>query len=412
MEDFELFLAFIALALCFWIGFWLREKKRSKSFAQLAKELYFDFTESDTPDSIPDHDQFPLLNQGRSRRVINKMHSSLSKNEPVIFGYKYTTGSGRNSSTYSQTVAWLAHTKSLPDFQLRPENILHKIGDMFGVKDIDFPERPIFSKKYLLKGEDGGGLISNLFSEPVLSYFEEHSGISVESCHSSILIYFANKRLKPDEIPIFIKQAKNIHSLFNTGLIGNDADTSIHLHKTVSTFTRIFFLLLLIAISFITIELYSKKITSNNHLGDADFSLGSGYAAYEGGDYDQAIDLYSNYIETNPNNKEGYYYRALAHLKLEESQSALNDFIHATKIDVSYFDAFLHIDHILAKELRFEEITRHWDRYIGSNNNNARAYLERGGAFFHAGNREKARDDALMACKLGEQYGCELSEKF
>ena len=43
---------------------------------------------------------------------------------------------------------------NLPTFLLEPENILHKIGEIFGGGDIDFPESPVFSSKYLLKGSD------------------------------------------------------------------------------------------------------------------------------------------------------------------------------------------------------------------------------------------------------------------
>jgi len=44
-----------------------------------------------------------------------------------------------------------------------PESFFHRIGDVFGFKDIDFDEEPGFSGCYLLKGNDsiiviGGGI--------------------------------------------------------------------------------------------------------------------------------------------------------------------------------------------------------------------------------------------------------------
>ncbi len=414
MKEYEIpfVLGFVLLVACAWIVHWLSERKRSQSFAQLAKELYFDFVEEDSIESIPDHEHFPLLNHGHHRGIINKMYSLLSNNEPVIFGYKYTVGSGKNSTTFKQTVGWFAHRKPLPVFQLTPENILHKIAEAFGSKDIDFHEHPLFSKNYQLQGDDINGQISNLFSDSVLDYFERNKGLSLESGPSGLLIYFADRRLSADEIPVFIKQLKNIQSLFNSGFLIDEIDAEINPQKAMSPITTIYALIIISAFVFLGYQVMFKNDRSSTKTDDIEFSLGSGYAAYEGKDYDKAIKLYSKYIGKNQNNKEGYYYRALAYLRQEKNQLALNDFIKSTELDGSYFDAYLYIDQILAKELRFEEITRHWDRYMQNNNNNARAYLERGGAFLHAGNTEKAERDVIKACELGEQYACDLSDKF
>jgi hypothetical protein len=43
---------------------------------------------------------------------------------------------------------------SLPEFELRSENMFHKIGKAFGCQDINFESHPEFSKRYLLRGAD------------------------------------------------------------------------------------------------------------------------------------------------------------------------------------------------------------------------------------------------------------------
>ena len=38
------------------------------------------------------------------------------------------------------------------DFEMRPENLLNKIGAALGRQDIDFDSNPEFSRRYLLRG--------------------------------------------------------------------------------------------------------------------------------------------------------------------------------------------------------------------------------------------------------------------
>ncbi|MFT5351415.1 MAG: hypothetical protein ACI9MF_002238, partial [Gammaproteobacteria bacterium] len=210
---------FIAFA---WIAHYLWEKRRSNSIRQIARDLGLDFTEKDPLSLIPNHEKFPLLSQGRGREIINRISGMMTYGEPVLFGYKYTLGSGKNSQTYSQTVVWFNSKKNFPNFELRPENLMHKISSIFGYADIDFQDRLVFSKQYLLRGEDTSGHVSLLFSNLITDYFEEHEGLCVESYGSEMLIYFSNRRLSAAEIPVFFQQAKNIYSLFNTGVIAND----------------------------------------------------------------------------------------------------------------------------------------------------------------------------------------------
>ena len=105
---------------------------------------------------------------------------------------------------------------------MRPENLLHRINNIFGYKDIDFQDRPIFSKQYLLKGDDSSGHVSLLFSNLITEYFEKHKGLSIETYESGMLVYFDDRRLARDEISVFLRQARNIYSLFDSGAVVQD----------------------------------------------------------------------------------------------------------------------------------------------------------------------------------------------
>ncbi len=67
----------------------------------------------------------------------------------------------------------------LPNFTLRPENLFHKIGQVFGYQDIDFDSHPEFSKRYLLKGENESEVRST-FSADTLAFYESDQKLSTE----------------------------------------------------------------------------------------------------------------------------------------------------------------------------------------------------------------------------------------
>lgn len=193
-----------------------RSKKRTEALSAKAKSLGMQFSNPPRNHTTALLDRFALGDRGRSNRTINEMWNKTSKEELRVLGYKYTTGSGKHSRTHFQTVYVLTSTQlNLPDFELQPENFLHKIGQAFGYQDIDFDTNTGFSKAYLLRGKNEAA-IRELFSEELLRYFENNQGLCVEGQGDTILIYRDNKRIAPDEMQPFIQSNKQLISLFKS----------------------------------------------------------------------------------------------------------------------------------------------------------------------------------------------------
>ena len=57
--------------------------------------------------------------------------------------------------------------------------MFHKIGQVLGYQDIDFESHPMFSQRYLVRAYDKEG-VRRVFSDHVLSYFEQQQGVSTE----------------------------------------------------------------------------------------------------------------------------------------------------------------------------------------------------------------------------------------
>lgn len=197
----------------FAIGAHIWEKRRTEAFKQLADELSFDFFPTGRAGLLSEMTGFYLFGIGHSQTIFNLLQGTAGGLQISIFDYRYVTGSGKNRKVSTQSV-FVAHREGmdLPMFTLRPENIWHKIGSMFGMQDIDFESHPKFSKRYLLKGPDEEA-IRELFTPEVLDFFEQKSGLTVEGS-GDVLLYSTYKRLSPDSVRQFMADGFEILNLF------------------------------------------------------------------------------------------------------------------------------------------------------------------------------------------------------
>jgi hypothetical protein len=188
--------------------------QRQKALKQLGESLNFTFFEKGDPSILDAMSGFHLFSQGYARRITNVLAGNFNDIPVTVMDYQYTTGSGKSSHTWNQTViAFDSEKLSLPVFVLRPENLFDKIGSAFGQKDINFDTAPLFSKKYLLRANDDSA-IRMLFKEWVLSYFEQHPGLSAEGDGRKLIYYRIAKPVVPTKIEAFLQEGYEIFGLF------------------------------------------------------------------------------------------------------------------------------------------------------------------------------------------------------
>jgi hypothetical protein len=201
----------IAGLIVFFIYYSYRqEKQRTADLQRVAEELGFEFLPKDDGSFLSKRGGFHLFSQGHSKRLSNLMRGKTKNLAVAIFDYKYTTGSGKNSHTWIQTVAaFQVDSPPFPTFSLRPESVWDKIGAWMGYKDIDFPHAPIFSKNYLLRGSDETA-IRALFTDQALFFFEANQGLSVEGDQDWLLVYRPNNRAKPDAMRALLEEGLRV----------------------------------------------------------------------------------------------------------------------------------------------------------------------------------------------------------
>jgi hypothetical protein len=136
---------------------------------------------------------FRLLNfTDEDYEISNIIRKECEKEDIYIFDFIYTSkyADRSNSSKPSTLRAVLFKFKStqLYKFELFPENIVEKLKQLFGFADIDFNEHPIFSKRYVLKGEDESE-VRTRFPKQLITNLENLKGICIESRESCLLTY-------------------------------------------------------------------------------------------------------------------------------------------------------------------------------------------------------------------------------
>jgi hypothetical protein len=183
------------------------EQKRTEALAAASQAMGFTFEPDGDLDVMKGFGDLPLYGRGHSKRVRNVMSGRAGERDVKLFDYRYTTGGGKSSHTWNQTVALFPQGgEGLPDFLLAPENIFHKIGQVFGYQDIDFDSSPDFSSHYLLRGPDEMA-IRSAFGADALAYFGQERGWHVEVAGGNVGIYRSDKRCKPEELAAFRDEA-------------------------------------------------------------------------------------------------------------------------------------------------------------------------------------------------------------
>ena len=181
-----------------------RARERTEQIRALAPMLGWQFVETAPFNWIPNLDKFSLFTSGHSKSIRNMLYGEANGVKAALFDYEYVLGSGKNQTSYNQSVAYFEPRElTIPFFSLRPENAFHKLATVFGYQDIDFGNRPLFSSKYLLRGPDEQA-IRNTFSDGLLTFYEANQGLATDGGGNQLFVFRSAHRAAPHELQGFM----------------------------------------------------------------------------------------------------------------------------------------------------------------------------------------------------------------
>jgi hypothetical protein len=180
------------------------EKKRKEALFETARMMGFSFSPREDLSTLEPAARFRLFSRGHQKRLKNVMRRSSGDGNETVFDYSFTTGGGKSQRVHRQTVIWIQSGRlKLPEFEVYPENIFHKIGQALGSRDLNPEHSPEFSKRYRLRGTEEVRVLK-LFNPEVASIFERNPGVSAAGYNDHAILYRAERRVKPADLSKWI----------------------------------------------------------------------------------------------------------------------------------------------------------------------------------------------------------------
>lgn len=218
----ELAFLLVVLVAAALVGIWKLQKafarKRTLALQNAATMIGFTFGGEEWPDKgrAPALDT-ELFGKGHGRQVKNIMMGTGGGLRISLFDYAYTIGSGKNSQTYRQSVASFSKDgASLPDFALRPANVLDKAWDAVAHKNIHFESAPEFARRYVLRGALPER-VQELFTPGLISFAEgldARKKWHIEGAADTLVVYRLSKKVAPEKLREFLDETSAIGSGF------------------------------------------------------------------------------------------------------------------------------------------------------------------------------------------------------
>jgi len=203
----------IMIIVCF-IAYGYGQKRR-EDLQRFARQTGLAFSSGSDIDADEELNDFLLFSDYSVKKLSNVIRGEMDGVLVMMFDYRSTTGVGQVASTRSQSVAIMElHRLKPPSFEMYPQDIFRRVfGPLSKKKGIEFPHRSGFSEAYVLISEDENA-VRKVFTDTVLSYFENHKGLTVEVKGERLLYYRNGRMIRPEEAGSFLQQGLDIIRLF------------------------------------------------------------------------------------------------------------------------------------------------------------------------------------------------------
>jgi len=181
---------------------------RRKKLGELASSMGLLFSETGPDNAFLAATGLELFRLGHSHDASNLIQLATNTGELRFFDYSYTTGSGKNRTIHAFTVGLVKSAKvQIPSFELKPENLMYKFGEIIGFKDIDLPAFPVFSDKYRLTGSDEAA-VHMFFTPERAAWFERNLGLWMQGAGAYVVVFKREGTLPADAWQNFMEEVK------------------------------------------------------------------------------------------------------------------------------------------------------------------------------------------------------------
>ena len=191
-----------------------RNRKRREAYTEYSLIRGFSFEDNRPEGERRYGDTFEPFTAGHSHKWGFTICGTKNQAPFTAFEYRWTTGGGKSSHTHwIGGIVWEQDKGSFPKFALSPEGWFSRLGQLFGMQDIDFVDSPEFSRMYRLKGPNEP-LIRQLFTPEIRRFFEATPNQLVAG-GDRFLFWFRNGLIPPvAELDEWLEQGDQVRRRF------------------------------------------------------------------------------------------------------------------------------------------------------------------------------------------------------
>lgn len=192
----------------------IRDKLRTRSLRSVATSFGFTFVKAVDVSALPRVNDLLFFSEGENSIVIsNMMYGRIDGVDVILFDCEHRSHNSAKKSPPAKTTVALFQDDSLqfPSFQLIPKNFVLRIASSLGVQGIDLNDAQLFSKHYLLMGENEVA-VRGLFRREVIEFIAARRKWRVESKKDVVLFSQQAVLVSPRKLQAFLEEAC---SLFN-----------------------------------------------------------------------------------------------------------------------------------------------------------------------------------------------------
>ena len=156
----------------------------------------------------------PEFRRGRRRRRRVSITGQLNGRPFTAFEHTYVVSSGKSHQTHTlRVIEWQSDDAAFPRFRCTPEGFWNRLGQRFGVQDIDFPEDAAFSDAYQLQGDDEAA-VRALLTPKIRSWLAANHGHCLAGQGKRLVWWQTGRLPKPDDLDAFFAAGDGVRRLF------------------------------------------------------------------------------------------------------------------------------------------------------------------------------------------------------
>lgn len=210
-------LAVLAIVVLSFVVGYRQKAHRREDLQKLANQNSWTYTESTTLPFLKEFDLYINSAWTDSNALTgssnNVLMGVMNGRNILVSDQIYTTGSGKNRTTHEKTLAGIElREANLPFMCLYPEGFFDKVFDGFTKYEIDFPNHPSFSQKYVLYGKNENQ-IRAFFDSRILAFYEQQPTFNT-ACGGKYLVIWGDGLLNPAEIMAQLNFLFSLANLF------------------------------------------------------------------------------------------------------------------------------------------------------------------------------------------------------